>query len=773
MNQFIVYRRSDKAPVDYRTGKPANAHDTSNWTDVATASAVVAEWGSEWGIGFVLTEQSHIGVVDVDGCRNPETGEISLLAQTIIAMLTGAYVEISISGKGIHIWFTYSGAMPSHASRSAGIGEFYHKDRYIAIGSPYEAPGFTNGSLGVDLTAALPALISLFFPPDPVTVGESEWTTEPVPEWWGPEEDGEIVRRAMNSKSTASAFGGKASFSDLWLCNEQVLSKSYPDPIRSYDASAADAALAQHLAFWVGSDCERIRRLMLQSGLVRDKWDREDYLVRTILGAVSRQVEWLQDERPEPPPPASYSLTKREGDGYCSLEQQPAHFAGCVYISSQHRALVPDGTVIKPETFKVRFGGLVFKMDALNEKTTRDAWEAWTQSQVYKCVQVEGTCFDPRSPFGCIMTEDKLRLVNTYMPVEIRTMQGDPTPFLTHLAKLLPDERDRNILLSYMAACVQYKGIKFQWAPLIQGAEGNGKTLLSRCVDYAIGSRYTEWPSGETLVSRFNSWLQDKIFIAVEDVHIPESKHHLLDVLKPLITNEEISIEAKGINQRRAKVCANFMFNTNHRDALRKTDDERRICPFFTAQQSKADIERDGMGGSYFPDLYNWLRADGFAIVADYLQSYAIPAAMDPTKDSQRAPQSSSHDDAVAASKGFVEQEIIEAIEAETPGFAGNFISSVMLDRHLESRGIARRIPQNKRGEILRLMGYVIHPALAQGRVNNTVQPDNSKPRVYVKVGSLEYQIPTAWGVAAQYQEKNVPKYEPPTVFKAAKSPSA
>ena len=45
------------------------------------------------------------------------------------------------------------------------------------------------------------------------------------------------------------------------------------------------------LAFWTGRDCERIRALMNKSALARDKWEREDYLPRTILGAVGRQFE--------------------------------------------------------------------------------------------------------------------------------------------------------------------------------------------------------------------------------------------------------------------------------------------------------------------------------------------------------------------------------------------------------------------------------------------------------------------------------------------------
>ncbi|MGO9337273.1 MAG: phage/plasmid primase, P4 family, partial [Terracidiphilus sp.] len=130
--------------------------------------------------------------------------------------------------------------------------------------------------------------------PDAAQDKAQEWTNVPCPEWRGPTDDDELIRRALRSQSGAAAFGNKASFADLWNANEEALSHTYPAEGRPYDASRADAALAQHLAFWTGNDCERIRRLIGESKLVREKWDREDYLPRTILGAVSRQIDVFQ-----------------------------------------------------------------------------------------------------------------------------------------------------------------------------------------------------------------------------------------------------------------------------------------------------------------------------------------------------------------------------------------------------------------------------------------------------------------------------------------------
>lgn len=75
----------------------------------------------------------------------------------------------------------------------------------------------------------------------------------------------------------------------LWTADADTLGKLYPSSTgQPYDASGADAAFASIAAFWTGGDCERIKRLMLQSALARDKWEqRPYYLDTTIINAVN------------------------------------------------------------------------------------------------------------------------------------------------------------------------------------------------------------------------------------------------------------------------------------------------------------------------------------------------------------------------------------------------------------------------------------------------------------------------------------------------------
>lgn len=93
---------------------------------------------------------------------------------------------------------------------------------------------------------------------------------------------------------------GKPTLEQLWAADPEALGRGYPDSGgagRPYDASSADAALSSHLAFWCGRDEAQIERLMRRSALARDKWERADYLARTIARAVERQEEIYKPSR--------------------------------------------------------------------------------------------------------------------------------------------------------------------------------------------------------------------------------------------------------------------------------------------------------------------------------------------------------------------------------------------------------------------------------------------------------------------------------------------
>jgi putative DNA primase/helicase len=55
------------------------------------------------GVGYFISKQDPFAVIDLDGCRDSETGEIADWAWKTIKTFN-SYTEISTSGKGVHIW---------------------------------------------------------------------------------------------------------------------------------------------------------------------------------------------------------------------------------------------------------------------------------------------------------------------------------------------------------------------------------------------------------------------------------------------------------------------------------------------------------------------------------------------------------------------------------------------------------------------------------------------------------------------------------------------
>ena len=364
-------------------------------------------------------------------------------------------------------------------------------------------------------------------------------------------------------------------------------------------------------------------------------------------------------------------------------------------------------------------------MQADGSRPTRDAWEAFTQNRSVTFPKVLRKRFFPDRPFGEIIGQE----VNAFKMPDVVMSDGDVKPYLDLLRRVLPDERDRTIFLSWCAAAVQHRGKKAQWATVLQGCEGNGKTFLMSCVEYGVGLSVTHRPNPEDLQEKFNTYVEGNLFIAVEEVHM-EGRRDILDRLKKYLTNNRIEIRGMQKDKRMADNLTNWMFLTNYKDAVLKSRNDRRYAVFFTAQQDASDLVRDGMDGDYFPKLWEWVRNGGYAAIAGYLMRYEIPAQYDFTKGCHRAPETSSTKDAVHLSMGAIEQDIQDAIEQELPGFRGGWISSIKVKELLDQR--RRHISNYKLAEALNSMGYYPCRTWLRGRAPTVVmQEGGGRPVLY------------------------------------------
>lgn len=731
LNQYILVKVTtdgNKLPAN-ANGQVVSAFDTENWMSYEAATAKATELGMM--VGFVLTEKDPYFCLDIDNCLAPDGASWSPLATELCQSLHGCFVELSVSGRGLHIWGRYDRIAP-HKAKNTKLGiELYSSKRFICLGQPMQ------GDTEFNATIPLAVVIDKYFRAElGDEVSPAEWTDSAVAGWQGPTDDSELLTMMLKSRSLASIYGSRATFQQLWTADVDALAKAYPSKSgKPYDASSADAALAQHLAFWTGRNCERIRGFMLSSSLKRDKWEREDYLIRTIMHACNRQVQVYHRGNS-----SEEGLDKRMAGGFVPAESLPEIFEDCTYIVGEHAVLVPGGAVVKPEQFKVLYGGFKFQLD--DQKTTRNAWDAFTSCPSWRPPTVDGVCFRPELPPLKIVEDNGSLLVNTYIPVRVTQTKGDVGVFLELLERTYPDKTDRDMLLAFCAAVVQYPGRKFGWAPLLQGPEGNGKTFFTTALARAVGSRYCHTAKAGEIAksgSKFNAWIERKLLVIVDDIRIRSDDE--MEQLKPLITDAKVEIQGKGKDQYTGDNRANFIFTSNHPDALRLHDGGRRYAPFASAQQTPQELLEAGLTPQFYADLWAWAEGrgaweghpGGFSKIAHYLHTYKIPDMLNPATVATRAPHTSVWNQFVAASAGPVEQEIAEAIAQARPGFAGGWISSIMLDRLLEERRLAKHSPLNSRTTLLKRMGYVPHPLLPQGRCGAAVMPDGGRPRLFVR----------------------------------------
>lgn len=758
-SQWIVWQaqpdpgkpKPRKVPIDPVTGGNINHLAPSSWMIFEVAQSWAATDDS-CGVGFVLTANDPYFCIDLDNARDPATGAPTEQAAQVMAMFPGAYMEVSHSGKGYHIFG--QGAMPEwsmNKNQSNGM-EIYHVERYIALGH------HGQGDPDLNWQSVLESFCAIYMGRRE-QVTPTEWSEGPCDDWSGPTVDIDLIERAMNSRP--SMFSNGASFAELWNADVDALSRNYPDNFggnRPYDASSADAALMAHLAFWTGKDCARMDRLFRQSGLMRPKYEqRKDYGPRTITGAVSRCKQVYRERNGHGTsgtlPAASGTLPAPAGDdpsedqdisilapgGVMDAQTQSEWFAGCFYVSSLDKIYSKRRGWLTTTAFDNTYSKAHF-IYTYDGNTTKSAKEAFLKNHVAQFGYADQPLFMPESPGIDIVERNGRFFLNTYVEPRFEITNNDVSMFIEWFNKMFPVERDREIILSYMAAIVQYQGYKFQWCPVIQGAQGNGKTALSRIVRYAvqgpdkdkIGYCHTV-PASELGDGglKFNSWVENKIFVDFEEIYTRD-KAGIIEALKPYVTNEYIEIQAKGVDQKVGRNCANFIMMTNHKDAIQKTREDRRYAVFYSAHQSVADVHRD-FPGDFFHRFYSWLNDGGFAAMAGFLRTYPIHPDFNPAGRCQRAPETSATNAAIRESLGTVEQHVMEAIDESRWGFRGGWVSSKSLDMFLKEESLSTRMTPNKRRNMMESLGYIAHPRLPGGRATvNIGINDQARPYLYI-----------------------------------------
>jgi putative DNA primase/helicase len=253
--------KSTKVPCTVSRAS-ASSTDPATWTSFADV-VPISSTEAVAGIGYVFTADDPYTGIDFDSCL--DDGKLHPEVAALVATLD-SYTEVSPSGTGIKVIVRASknGFERCRTGKTAWGGEFevYDVDRYFTItGNVLSGTPATIEDRQSQLVTVLERVFGKPKPP-PVHVAPATGGFKG--------DDQDLIERACRAKNGAK-------FERLW--NGDVSGHNDDD-------SAADMALCGLLAFWTGCDPDWIDSLFRQSGLMRDKWLRDDYRERTITKAI-------------------------------------------------------------------------------------------------------------------------------------------------------------------------------------------------------------------------------------------------------------------------------------------------------------------------------------------------------------------------------------------------------------------------------------------------------------------------------------------------------
>lgn len=260
-------KRFTKVPYQIN-GHPASSVDPTQWVTYEQAAAAAPKFS---GIGFTISKHFPLLCIDLDHVLN-EAGELIREDYAVLVDAADTYTEKSPSGDGLHIILRLEQHMSLIANKKVNDDgtafECYTEGRYFTYtGNPF---GEAKPVRTITAEVADELLRMVGYP-------------------WG--KDAEAPKEKIDATTI------QLDLTDQVIVEKMFKSKGGNDIQKLYngditkhneDASAADAALCQHLAFWTQKNADQMESIWLASPLgQREKTQqRKDYRERTIANAI-------------------------------------------------------------------------------------------------------------------------------------------------------------------------------------------------------------------------------------------------------------------------------------------------------------------------------------------------------------------------------------------------------------------------------------------------------------------------------------------------------
>lgn len=253
------------------------------------------------------------------------------------------------------------------------------------------------------------------------------------------------------------------------------------------------------------------------------------------------------------------------------------------------------------------------KADVLEGRMTPSNSASTLALNVYKIPIVQGRRYEPgRDP---IFHKADGVFANTYPEHEVPPIPEKLLPrdkrnikrVQQHLAHLLEREEEQRMFLDWLSWVAQNPGQHVNYAILLQGVEGDGKSFWGHLMKEVMGVSNVRMVNAQILESDFTDWAVGQCLTCIEEVRLikPNNKYEVLNRIKPFITNDVIEVHPKGKAPYNALNTTSYLLFSNYKDALPIDDDSRRYLILFSRWQSKEKLDRfKADNPDYYERLY-------------------------------------------------------------------------------------------------------------------------------------------------------------------------
>lgn len=265
-------------------------------------------------------------------------------------------------------------------------------------------------------------------------------------------------------------------------------------------------------------------------------------------------------------------------------------------------------------------------------------------------------------------------------------------------------------LKQWIAHQVQYPGVKILWSPVIQSIQGVGKSYLGGILRACLGVENVGVVNNDQVRSQYNSWATGVCVNVLEELRVQgQNRYEIVNSLKPLITDTQIQINPKGVNQYTTINTTNYLCFTNFKDALPLDGDDRRWWIIFTDLENLKQIEeRTGVKlEDYYDELYETLN------YTDQLRRYFLDYEIsEEFKQMKRAPDTEFKQAMIGNESSNIVgyDEVLEVIETnDTEYVTKDIISSTHLFNAIENLMGDVILSPTEKNRIMKKLGFMKH----------------------------------------------------------------